>query len=39
MLGIFGMVLRYIRTFQLSTIDGTINKMYFSYMGYYALFL
>ncbi len=38
-LGVFGATLRYIRTYQLSTIDGTINKMYFSYLGYYAVLL
>lgn len=39
LLGISSAILRYVMTYILSSADGTINKLYFSYTEYYALFL
>lgn len=39
LLGLFGAVLRYTATVYLSARDGKINKMFFSYTAFYALFL
>lgn len=38
-LGVFGALLRYGVTFHLSTRDGIINKTFFSYTGFYSVFL
>lgn len=38
-IAIFGVLLRYIATYVLSTADGTINKRFFGYNEYYSFFL